>query len=159
MQRRHSKTLREYVQEDENCSDKGNFITYIFGKVETVLGIARMKIMTFNNFREEINIKKFFSAEDIEEFKGLPVVYMSRAGVSKDVDGLGFGTMLRSFLDGHTRTILKKFLLYALINENMHKSMILRYGNEFFSLYKVSKRFYDDRWKWYWVILREFSLP
>ena len=38
----------------------------------------------------------------------------------------------------------------------MYKSMIKRYGNEFLSLYKVSKKQYDDKWKWYWVILRAY---
>lgn len=100
-----------------------------------------------------------FDLEEIEVYADLQVIYMSRAGVSKEVDGLGWGTMLRSFLDGHTRSVFNHFLLYAYINENMYKSMIKRFGNEFFTLYKVSKMLYDDKWKWYWVILREFNRP
>ena len=84
---------------------------------------------------------------------------MNRAGVAREVDGLGWGTMLRSFLDGHARSVFNNFLLYALINEQMYKSMIKRYGNEFFNLYKVSRKIYDEKWGWYWVILREFSPP
>ena len=84
---------------------------------------------------------------------------MSRAGVSVEASGLGWGTMLRSFLDGHARSVYKHFVLYALINEQMYKSIIKRYGTEFFELYKVSLKNYDEKWGWYWVILREFSPP
>jgi len=152
-----SRTLKEFVFQDKECSETGQFITYIFGKTEKIIGMARMQVMTFEDFQKEIIENQFFSADEIENYRDLPIVYMSRAGISKNFEGLGFRTMLRSFLDAHTRSILKEFLLYALINEDMHKSMIQRYGNEFLSLYKVSNRFYDKVWKWYWVILRKFS--
>jgi hypothetical protein len=67
--------------------------------------------------------------------------------------------MLRSFLDGHARAVYRHFLLYALINEEMYKSMLKRYGKEFFKIYKVSNKHYDKEWGWYWAILREFSPP
>jgi len=154
-----SRTLKEFVFQDMECSETGQFITYIFGKTEKIIGMARMQIMSFEEFQKEIIENKFFSVGEIERYMDLSVVYMSRAGISKKFEGLGFGTMLRSFLDAHARSIFKEFLLYALINEEMHRSMILRYGNEFLSLYKVSNRFYDKKWKWYWVILRKFSPP
>ena len=154
-----SKTLKEFVREDKNCHEDGVFITYIFEKEDTILGIACMKPIPFVDFKQEVIKKKMFDLEEIEVYSDLQVIYMSRAGVSKEVDGLGWGTMLRSFLDGHTRSVFNHFLLYAYINENMYKSMIKRFGNEFFTLYKVSKMLYDDKWKWYWVILREFNRP
>ena len=85
---------------------------------------------------------------------------MSRVGVSEEVEGLGFGTMLRSFLDGHARTIYHHFLLYAFINESMFNSLIKVFGEkEFFEKYKVSRELYDEKWKKYWAILREFIHP
>ena len=118
-----------------------------------------MKPMSFIEFKEEVSKKNLFDLIEIEVYANLQIIYMSRVGVSKEVDGLGWGTMLRSFLDGHARSTFNHFLLYAYINENMYKSMIKRLGNEFFSIYKVSKKLYDDKWQWYWVILREFNRP
>ncbi|MFX1259530.1 MAG: hypothetical protein ACFFAN_16875 [Promethearchaeota archaeon] len=94
--------------------------------------IARMKPMSFQDFKEEIIKGKLFDLEELEGYIDLKVIYISRAGVSKEVDGLGFGSMLRSFLDAHARLAYKHFLLYAYINENMYKSMIKRFGEEFF---------------------------
>lgn len=152
-----SKTLKEFVRQDKDCYEDGMFITYIFGKQDNIFGIARMKSMPFSDFKKEVIENKLFDLEEIKEYTDLQVIYMSRAGVSKEVDGLGWGTMLRSFLDGHARSVFDHFLLYAYINENMYKSMIKSFGTDFFTLYKVSKKFYDEKWKWYWVILREFS--
>ena len=154
-----SNTLREFVKDDKDCHENGIFITYIFGKEEKALGIARMKPILFNEFKAEVVKNKFFEVGEIEQYEGLQVIYMSRAGVSKEIEGLGFGAMLRAFLDAHARLTYNNFLLYALINELMYKSMIKRFGNEFFKLYKVSKKCYDKKWKWYWVILREFNRP
>lgn len=154
-----SKTLKEYVREDKDCYEDGVFITYIFGKENTILGITRMRPVSFDEFKEEVLKKNSFDLEEVEEYSDIQVIYMSRAGVLKEVDGLGFGTMLRSFLDGHARYVFNHFLLYAYINEQMYKSLIKRFGQEFFTLYKVSKKLFDEKWKWYWVILREFSPP
>ena len=154
-----SKTLKEFVREDKDCYEDGVFITYVFGKENRILGIARMRTVPFEEFKEELLGNNIFDFEDIENYADVQVIYMSRAGVLKEVDGLGFGTMLRSFLDGHARYVFNHFLLYAYINEQMYKSMIKRFGEEFFTLYKVSKKLYDKKWKWYWVILREFSPP
>ncbi len=154
-----SNTLREFVNDDKDCHENGIFITYLFGKEEKPLGIARMKPLLYNEFKDEVVKNKFFEVEEIEQYKGLRVIYMSRAGVSKEINGLGFGAMLRAFLDAHSRSMYNNFLLYALINELMYKSMLKRFGNEFFNLYKVSKKCYDEKWKWYWVILREFTRP
>jgi hypothetical protein len=154
-----SKTLKEFVREDKECYEDGLFITYIFGKENKILGISRMKPMSFEDFKAEVQNRNSFELEEIEEFADIQVIYMSRAGVLKEVDGLGFGTMLRSFLDGHARYIYTHFLLFAYINEKMYKSLIKRFGQEFFTLYKVSKKLFDQKWKWYWVILREFKSP
>lgn len=152
-----SKTLKEFVNNDKECNENGTFITYIFGKENKVLGIARMKPLLFEEFKDEVGKEKYFKVDEIEQFNGLQVIYMSRAGVSKEIDGLGFGTMLRAFLDAHARSIYDNFLLYALINELMFKSMLKRFGNELFKLYKVSKKMHDERWNSYWVILRQFN--
>ena len=154
-----SKTLKEFVREDKYCYEDGVFITYVFGKKNTLLGIARMRPVPFDEFKKELLGKNIFNLEDIEDYADVQVIYMSRAGVLKELDGLGFGTMLRSFLDGHARYVFNHFLLYAYINEQMYKSMIKRFGEEFFTLYKVSRKLYDEKWRWYWVILREFSPP
>jgi hypothetical protein len=154
-----SRTLKEYIKEDRDCHDDGVFITYLFGKEEKIYGIARMRPMSFDDFKQEILKKKIFDLTLIKEYANSQVLYMSRVGVSKDVDGLGFGVMLRSFLDGHAKTIYNNFLLYAYINESMIDSMIRAFGEkEFFKKYKVSKQLYDEKWKNYWVILREFKL-
>ncbi len=153
-----TKTLKEYVKEDRDSNDKGVFITYIFGKDEKIYGIARMRPMSFDDFKQEILKKKIFDLAFIKEYANSQILYISRVGVSKDVDGLGFGVMLRSFLDGHARTIYNNFLLYAYINESMINSMIRTFGEkEFFKKYKVSKQLYDEKWKNNWVILREFK--
>jgi hypothetical protein len=153
-----SRSLKEYVKEDRDCNDDGVFITYIFGEEETIYGVARMKPLSFADFKQEILEKEIFDSPIIEEYVNLQVLYMSRVGVSKEVEGLGFGVMLRSFLDGHARTIYKNFLLYAYINESMIDSMIRTFGEkEFFKRYRVSKQLYDEKWKNYWVILREFK--
>jgi len=155
-----SRTLKEFVREDNDCNDDGIFITYIFGKVDDVLGIARMRSMSFGEFKKEILERKMFNLEEIEEYSGLQIIYMSRVGVSKEVDGFGFGTMLRFFLDGHARTIFDHFLLYAFINESMFNSMIQIFGEKgFFENYKISRELYNEKWKKYWVILREFIPP
>lgn len=58
--------------------------------------------------------------------------------------------MLRFFLDGH-------FLLYTFINESMFSSMIQIFGKRgIFENYRVSRELYDEKWKKYRVILREF---
>jgi hypothetical protein len=67
--------------------------------------------------------------------------------------------MLRAFLDAHARSLYDNFLIYALINELMYKSMFDRFRREFFTLYKVSEKKHDERWGSYWVILREFNRP
>ncbi len=153
-----SRTLKAYVKEDRDCNDDGVFITYVFGKYEKIYGIARMRPMSFDDFKQEILKKEIFNLNLIKEYANSQVLYMSRVGVSKDVDGLGFGVMLRSFLDGHARTIFSNFLLYAYINESMFDSMIRTFGEkEFFKKYKVSKQLYDEKWKNNWVILREFK--
>ena len=154
-----SKTLKEFVNQDKDCDEYGVFITYIFGKEDIVYGIARMKPISFEELKKEILIKESFELEEIKEYEDIQAICMSRAGVSVEASGLGWGPMLRSFLDGHARAVYKHFLLYALINEQMYKSMIKRYGTEFFELYKVSLKNYDEKWGWYWVILREFSPP
>lgn len=153
-----SGTLKEYVKEDRNCNAAGVFITYIFGKEEKIYGIARMKPMSFNEFKEEILKKDIFELKLIKDYADLQVLYMSRVGISKEVEGLGFGVMLRSFLDGHAKTIYNNFLLYAYVNESMIDSMIRTFGEkEFFKKYRVSKQLYDEKWKNNWVILREFK--
>ena len=148
-----SKTLKEFVSQDIDCNDKGVFITYVFGMEKNVYGIARLKPLAFEDFQTEMINNNSFELEELMEYKGIQVIYMSRAGVAKEVDGLGWGTMLRSFLDGHARSIYRHFLLYALINEQMYKSMIKRHGNEFYRLYTVSNKLFDKSWGWYWVIL------
>ena len=154
-----SKTLKEFVSEDMDCNKNGKFITYVFGRKKTVYGITRMKPISYEDFKSEVLKKKFFELEELMKYEGIQVIYMSRAGVAKEVDGLGWGTMLRSFLDGHARSIYRHFLLYALINEQMYRSMIRRYRNDFFKMYKVSNKLFDEKWGWYWVILREVSPP
>lgn len=53
-----SKTLKEFVREDKNCYEQGVFITYIFGKEDTILGIARIKPLPFIEFKQEVIKKK-----------------------------------------------------------------------------------------------------
>ena len=154
-----SNTLKEFVNDDKDCYENGNFITYIFGKEDKVLGITRMKSISFEEFKDEVVKREYFKVDEIEQYTELQVIYMSRAGVTKEIDGLGFGTMLRAFLDAHARSIYDNFLLYALINEVTFKSMLKRFGNEFFKLYKVSEKMHDERWNSYWVILRVFNRP
>lgn len=153
-----SKTLKEYVNEDRDCNEKGMFITYIFGMEEKTYGVARMKPMSFNAFKQELLEKEIFELNVIKQYANLQIIYMSRVGVSKDLEGLGFGVMLRSFLDGHARTNYKKFLLFAYVNESMIESMIKTFGEkDFFNKYKVSRQLYDEKWKNYWTILREYK--
>ncbi len=152
-----SKTLKEFVRQDKDCNKDGVYITYIFGKKEKIFGVARMKPISFEELKKEIIAKKFFELEEIREYKNTPVIYMSRAGVALEASGIGWGIMLTSFLDGHAKSVYNHFVLYALINEQMYKSMIKRYGNGFFELYKVSLKSYDEKWGWHWAILREFS--
>ena len=54
-----SKTLKEFVREDRDCHIDGAFITYIFGKEENVLGIARMKPISYLEFKKEVLKKKY----------------------------------------------------------------------------------------------------
>lgn len=153
-----SKTLEEFVREDKNCYEDGKYITYLFGKEDIVLGIARMKPMSFEEFRDDILEKNVFEFHEIEEYSELQILYMSRVGISSVIDGLGFGTMLRSFLDGHARSNFDQFLLYALVNKKMLESLIKIKGKKgFFETYKISRELYDEKWKYYWVILREFN--
>ena len=153
-----SNTLEEFVLEDIDCHGDGKCITYIFGKEDTIIGVARMKPMSFEEFRNEINEKNIFEYEEIEAYSDIQILYMSRVGVSSAFEDLGFGTMLRSFLDGHARSNFNHFLLYALINEKMLQSLIKIKGKrEFFETYKISRELYDEKWKYYWVILREFN--
>lgn len=154
-----SKTLKEFISQDMDCNENGVFITYVFGKEKIVYGIARMKPLAYEDFKTEMIDSNSFVLEELLKYEGCQIIYISRAGVAKEKDGLGWGTMLRSFLDGHARSIYRHFLLYALINEHMYKSMIKSYGNEFFKLYKVSNKLFDEKWGWHWVILREFSPP
>lgn len=64
-------SLKEFVKEDKDCNDADLFITYIFGKENKVLGIARMRTMSFGEFKDDILEKKMFNLEEIEEFSSL----------------------------------------------------------------------------------------
>ena len=92
-----SETLKEYVKEDRDCNGEGVFITYVFGKEEKIYGIARLRPMSFDEFKQEILEKKIFDLALIKEYSNTQILYMSRVGISKKLDGLGFGVMLRSF--------------------------------------------------------------
>ena len=84
-----SKTLKEFVKHDQDCYEDGVFITYVFGKKEDIFGIARMKPLSFEDFKKEIINHNCFNLEEIKEYENFQVIYMSRAGVAREMDGLG----------------------------------------------------------------------